>query len=801
MLKNYLVVTVRNMVRKKVYTLINIVGLAVGIACCLLITLWVMDELSYDGFHENADRMFRVQMNIDRPDGSHVKFSSGPMRLRPSWESDFAQLESIVRVSSISTVVKYDQVEYNEDQMAFADAEFFNFFSFPLLRGNPDTVLVDMATAVIDTEIAAKYFGTEDPIGKTLYMDGDKPVRITGLMEKMPENSHFHFNILVSMKTGELVFPRIVYENWGEFSVYTYVRLPDGMTADGFESGLTEWIDRTYPSSTEKMSDRMQIHLMPITDIHLHSSARDEIEANGDIQHVLIFSLVALLTLLIACINYMNLATARSAGRSIEVGIRKVVGGQRAQLIFQFLSESVLITMGALLLAVCIAELFLPVFNSLSGKDITIFRSGNLLVLAGFMVLMVIVGLFAGSYPALFLSSAKPVHVIKGVNETGTRTSTLLRKVLVVFQFAISISLIAGTLVIHGQLRYMQQKKLGIQPENVVFFPYPKGSHDTLKQELLQDSNILNVTVTNKKPTGRLSSNLGFKAEGFQTEGSTSIKILTVDHDFFKTLDIPVVKGRDFSREFGTDATNAFILNEAAVQLIGWEEPVGKWFETSTLDENNAWQSRRGTVVGVAQNFHFESLHETIKPVVYFIEPNWWNWVEVRITGTDVSGTMDRIASIWKRYQKDRPFQFFFLEESIQRLYDKENRFLRIFSYFSGLALLIACLGIFGLSAYTAEQRTKEIGIRKTMGASVAGIVSLMLKDVSVLVLASNLIGLPLAWFAMNRWLSAFPYRIELGISVFLLAGVGALGLAMMVISFHAVKAARSRPVEALKYE
>ena len=801
MLKNYLVVTVRNMVRKKVYTLINIVGLAVGIACCLLITLWVMDELSYDGFHENADRMFRVQMNIDRPDGSHVKFSSGPMRLRPSWESDFAQLESIVRVSSISTVVKYDQVEYNEDQMAFADAEFFNFFSFPLLRGNPDTVLVDMATAVIDTEIAAKYFGTEDPIGKTLYMDGDKPIRITGLMEKMPENSHFHFNILVSMKTGELVFPRIVYENWGEFSVYTYVRLPDGMTADGFESGLTEWIDRTYPSSTEKMSDRMQIHLMPITDIHLHSSARDEIEANGDIQHVLIFSLVALLTLLIACINYMNLATARSAGRSIEVGIRKVVGGQRAQLIFQFLSESVLITMGALLLAVCIAELFLPVFNSLSGKDITIFRSGNLLVLAGFMVLMVIVGLFAGSYPALFLSSAKPVHVIKGVNETGTRTSTLLRKVLVVFQFAISISLIAGTLVIHGQLRYMQQKKLGIQPENVVFFPYPKGSHDTLKQELLQDSNILNVTVTNKKPTGRLSSNLGFKAEGFQPEGSTSIKILTVDHDFFKTLDIPVVKGRDFSREFGTDATNAFILNEAAVQLIGWEEPVGKWFETSTLDENNAWQSRRGTVVGVAQNFHFESLHETIKPVVYFIEPNWWNWVEVRITGTDVSGTMDRIASIWKRYQKDRPFQFFFLEESIQRLYDKENRFLRIFSYFSGLALLIACLGIFGLSAYTAEQRTKEIGIRKTMGASVAGIVSLMLKDVSVLVCISNVIGVPLAWFAMTRWLSAFPYRVELGISVFLLAGLSALILAMMVISFHAVKAARSRPVEALKYE
>ena len=806
MLKSYFKIAFRNFRKHKAYSFINILGLAIGIACGLLIILFIQDEVKYDRFHEKGDRIVRTAITYTRPNGDKMSMPIMPYRLKPALETAFPEIESIVRIRPWDTMVRYDDKEFSEQNMAFADEEFFNVFSFDLIAGDPNTVLKDPFSMVITEAVGKKYFGDESPIGKTLrvnHFSGEQEYKISGLLAEMPQHSHFHFDMLMSMNAGPQLFRDIVLQNWGEGSNYSYLLLPEGYDYKQLEARLpdfgTENIDEMFNQYGE-------FFLQPLTDIHLKSQLRGEIEPNGDILYVYIFAAVALFILLIASINYMNLATARSANRAKEVGMRKVLGAFRQQLVTQFLGEAVLLTFIALVLAAGLAFAFLPVFNELSGKELSLNLAENWQLFSGFALLSLIIGIFAGSYPAFFLSAFRPVSVLKGGTKIKSSNSWL-RRGLVVLQFGISIVLIICTLVVYNQLDYLQNKKLGIEPEQIVIALDPgRELYQTYKTEALKNPRVISISASNKRPTRRLSSNLGYKAEGLDPETPTSIKAVTVDFDFFETLGIDIVEGRSFSKEYGSDLAEGFILNEAAVKEIGWENPIGKWFETRTVTEDFQWTEKRGVVVGVASNIHFESLHHEIQPTVYFLEPNWMNWMSIKISSENMPATIDFLKATWDKLDPGFPFNSTFLDDDIQALYNNEARFLDIFVHFASLAIFIACLGIFGLASFTAEQRTREIGIRKTLGASVPNIIRLMSGEFTKLVLFANIIAWPVAYFYMNEWLVTFPYHTAWGITAFILgpailSALLAFVIAALSVSFQAVKAALTNPVKALRYE
>ncbi len=801
MLQSYLKIALRNIRKYKAYSLINVLGLAIGIACCFLIVLFVQDELKYDQHHLDGDRIYRVAIDWKRPNGS---ISSSPImsyRLAPTLKSAFNEIEAAIRLRPWHAMVEKDDLRFQETGLCFADEDFFQFFTAPLINGDPATVLQAPFSIVLTEAVAQKYFGEEDPIGKTLRIEhyGEyHDWRVTGIMEEMPVHSHFHFDMMMSMNTGPQIFLDIVLQNWGEGSSYTYLRLPENYAASRLESQLPDFGTRHVD---ENFNNFAELYLQPLKDIHLKSHLRGEIEPNGDILYVYIFSAIAAFLLLIASINYMNLATARSANRAREVGMRKVLGAYRQQLITQFLGEAILITLFAVGLAFLIVLLFLPVFNEFAGKEMAIDVANNWPLLAGFFGLSLLVGIFAGSYPAFFLSAFNPLAVLKGIKSIRSSASWL-RKGLVILQFSISIVLIICTTVTYNQLDFLRNKKLGIEPEQVVIIPHPgQELYATYKTEVLKNSDIISVTASNKRPTRRLSSNLGYKAEGVDPEKATSIKVVTVDYDFFETLGIEIIEGRSFSEAYGSDFEEGIILNEAAVQEIGWEQPLGKWFETSTVNDSFQWIPKKGAVVGVARNIHFESLHTEIQPAVFFMSRNWINWMSIKISARDMPAAIDFLKDKWDTIIADEPFSSTFLDEDIHQLYNSEARFMEIFIYFSGLAIFIACLGIFGLASYTAEQRRKEIGIRKTLGASIPGIVTLLSDEFTRLVLFANLLAWPIAYFYMQEWLNGFPYHYELGIGAFLFSAALAFLIAAGSVIFQALKAALANPVNAIRYE
>jgi putative ABC transport system permease protein len=803
MLRNYLLIALRNIIRQKGYSLINIFGLAVGIMSCLLIVMYVSDELSYDRFHEKGDRIYRLFFNYTSPNGESFTHAIGPYRLAEELTSRYPEIEEAARLSFTSPMpLRNGEIEFVEDNVMFADPNIFRIFSFEMEGGDPNTALTEPFTCVITDVVAQKFFGDENPVGKSLQVDtdqGEAEARITGVFKSFPHNSHIKPDVLVSMATAEYIFNDRQKFNWGEGTVAYYILLPEGFPKEELESKFPDLIKEAFDD--EEAPDFIRYWLQPLYDTHLRSDLRFDFEPHGSLTTVYVFSIVALFILIIATINYMNLATARSARRAREVGLRKLVGGQRKQLIRQFLAESVGLVLIAMVIAVVLAMLLLPYFNIISGKTFEASVMLNWKVILALMLATLLIGILAGSYPSFVLASFRPLRVLYGDTKTGKGGFTL-RKILVVLQFSISIALIISTLVVYAQWKNLSTMDLGINPENVVIVQRPGSGYDTFKEEALKNPQVLYVTSSNKRPAGRLTSNLGYTAEGLPEDAGKSIKIVTVDFDFFETLEDRIVEGRSFSKSYGMDSVSSFILNETAVKDIGWEDPIGKWFQTSTLDpETDNWKPRRGIVVGVAEDFHFESVHNTIQPVCFFVDNYWINWMSIKISGSETQATLDFLESEFHKVDPTTPFEYSFYEDDIASLYTSEKQFLRLFVVFALLAIIIASLGILGLASFSVEQRTREIGIRKVAGSSVGRIILLISREFALLVLIANLLAWPVAWYFMRNWLMDFPYRIKLGIHLFLISALLALVIAMITVLIQGWRAANLNPAEALRHE
>ena len=783
--------------------MINIAGLATGIMSCLLILLYVTDELSYDRFHEKGDRIYRLFFRYTSPNGESFNHAVGPYRLADELAERYPEIEEAVRLSFTSPMeLRYGEIEFVEDNVIMADSNIFNVFSIDILAGDPESALTEPFTCVISDEVAGKFFGEDNPVGKSLQIDtpgGEAEIRITGVFTRFPGNSHVKPDVLASMSTAEYIFNDREKYNWGEGTVAYYILLPDGYHKEDLEAKFPALVNEAF--NAEDASESVKYWLQPLYDTHLKSDLRFDFEPHGDMTTVVVFSIVALFILFIAIINYMNLSTARSVRRAREVGLRKLAGAQHGQLIRQFLAESTAMVLLAMILALVMAQLLLPVFNTISGKSFDPSVLMNWKVLLMLLGATLVIGILAGSYPSFVLSSFKPVKVLYR-DTGGVRSGFVLRKILVVLQFSISTALIISTLVIYSQWRHLSHMDLGINPENIVIVPRPASGYETFKQEVLKNPRVLFVTSSNKRPAGRLTSNLGYTAEGVPEDEGKSIKIVTVDFDFFETLENRIVAGRSFSNDFSMDSVSSFILNETAVKDIGWEDPIGKWFQTSTLDpETNNWKDRRGIVVGVAEDFHFESVHNTIQPVCFFVDNFWINWMSIKISGEEMDQTLAFLEEEYLKADPEGNFDYTFYEDDIEGLYVTESRFFRLFIIFAVLAIVIASLGILGLASFSVEQRTREIGIRKVSGATGRGIILLISREFSFLVLIANLIAWPVAWYFMRNWLMDFPIRISLGIHLFLLAALIALFIAMVTVYFQGRRAANLNPSRALRYE
>ena len=809
MLKNYLTIALRTLMRHKGYSLINILGLSIGMTCCVLMLLLVQDELSYDKHHQNANRIYRITMQTQNPQTGEINQRLlGPYLLAEALKTDMPELP-VVRFSRSNATLQYGEKRFTENRAFLAEANVFDMFTFPLIKGDAKTALQEPFSVVITQETAQKYFGNEEPIGKVLTLNNEHELTVTGIFEDRPENMHFQFDIFGSMNAAPRLFNRLRLENWGEGSVYTYVMLPPNTTPKSLEAPLLTFAKKHFGEETVEEYNA-KLHLMPLTDIHLHSQERSEIEPNGNIVYVYAFSAIAFFVLLIACINFMNLATARSTNRAREVGMRKVVGAFRFQLIRQFLSESILLATFAMLLAIALVELTLPWFNGFVEKDLSVNYVNNLTVLLGLFGITLFAGVVAGSYPALFLSHFQPVTVLKGAFKN-TGKGVTFRKVLVAFQFAISIFLLIVTGVIYDQLKYAQQIKLGYDTEQIVTLPGIPGDNredfESIKQSWMTHSGIQNIALTSRTPSGRLSSSIGTHPEGIPEDQRPSMQTVWIGYDFFETLNMTFVAGRSFSTKHTTDATSAFIINEAACRELGWtpEEAIGKGFGSAYIDDwnNGQWKRKKGQVIGVVKDVYYESLKEPVKPMVFFIQP-YMAWGTIASIQTqNISETLDFIKQKYLELDPDRYFEFnyTFLNERFDRLYRTEEKQAHIFGIFAMLAILVGCLGLLGLAAFTAEQRTKEIGIRKVLGASVGGVVTLLSKDFIKLILIANIIAWPAAYWAMSQWLQEFVYRTHLSITTFLLGSLLTLAIALITVSYQSIKASLTNPIDALRYE
>lgn len=819
MFKNYIKIALRNLLKYKAYSLINISGLAIGMACCILILLFVQDELSYDKYHENADRIYRVTREWFNSDGSsslHLGHVAPP--IAPLLKNDFPDIIHAVRILKGGTpLISYEDKYFQENRFFFSDPELFDVFTLPFIKGDPKTALVNPNNVVLTEAMAQKYFGKEDPLGKVINFEIQGMVKtdfkVTGVMKEIPQNSHFHFDFLGSMKALEHAFGDAEFKNWGSNNYATYLLLSDGYPYKQLEAQFPAFIDKHYGGVIRQRtgqplvqapSIRNKLHLWKLTDIHLYSHLDSEIEPNGNITYVYIFSSVALFILLIACANFMNLATARSANRAKEVGMRKVVGADRMKLIMQFLSESVFLAIISLALAVILVELLLTWFSNFVGKELYLDFNVNISLLLGLLGIALFVGVVAGSYPAFFLSRFQPAMVLKGTQKSNSYKSNI-RTALVVFQFAISIILIISMGVVYNQLEYFRNKNLGLNKEHVVVLPASSQMiqrYPGFKNRLLQHPNIVAVAGSKRVPSGRLLDSSGARIIDGEKSEPINFRIanVRVDHDFIETYGIKLAAGRNFSVEFPTDSTEAFILNETAVKKIGWkspEEAIGKPF---------GYGGRQGKIIGVVKDFHYESLHEPITPIVLLIYPSSFNQISVRIRPDrpeDMAATLEFLNTLWQEYRPNFPFTYSFLDQRYAQLYQAEHKLGQIFVTFSLLAVFIGCLGLFGLASFTAEQRTKEIGIRKVLGASVSNVVILLTKEFTKLVLFATLVAWPISYYAMNRWLQDFAYRININgqLDTFILSAMLAFFIALVTVSFQAIKAALTNPVNALRYE
>ena len=806
MFKNYVKTAIRNLSRNKGFTAINIFGLALGMATCLLITLFVQNELSYDRYNKKASQIVRVTFKGVMESGV-IKESNVMPPLAAAFKKDFPEVLEATRIRANGThKATVGLKSFKNESLAFVDSNFFRVFTLPLIKGSEATALVKPFTVVISAEGAKRYFGDENPVGKVLVMPNDNAsLTVTGVFDKIPETSHFHFDLLASMAS----MPEAREQSWMISSYYTYLLLPQGYNYKQLEAKLPQEIDRyigpqlekgmgTTLAEFRKKGNSLGFNLQPITDIHLKSDLTGDMEPYGNIQYVYIFSAVAVFMLLIACINFMNLSTAGASKRAREVGIRKVLGSLKTQLVKQFLLESLLLAAIAMVIALAMVYWALPLLNNLAGKNLTLSLFSNPWVLPGLLTFGVITGFLAGSYPAFFLSSFNPIAVLKGRFSTGKKTVSL-RSGLVVFQFFISVGLIIGTLVVYSQLKYIHNINLGYDKSQVVVIEntWALGKNgDVLKQQLLQDRRVVNVTSSGYLPAGNSYGNNYFVYPDNQTKDIAQTLRYEVDDNYIPTLGMKMAAGRNFSKAYGADST-AVIINETAARAFGWKNN----FEQHTLSHtDNDGKKYVYRVIGVVKDFNFRSLHQLITPLVMTMTPGFGETI-VKINTADVPGVLASMKSKWGMFKTEQPFTYSFLDDRYNNTYKAEQNIGAILGIFAGLTIFVACLGLFGLATFTAEQRTKEIGIRKVLGADVKGLVSLLSKDFLKLVLIAFAIASPAAWYVMHWWLQGFAYRINISWLIFATAGTAVVIITLITVSYQSVKAALMNPVKSLKTE
>jgi putative ABC transport system permease protein len=807
MIKNFLIVALRNLRRNIAFSAINIVGLALGIATCLLILLFVGHELSYDRYNDKADRIVRVTFQA-RMDGGLIKEANVMPPVGPTLKKDFPEVLEATRIRTYGTPrLSNGRQIFREDAIAFVDSNFFRVFTIPLLRGDTAKVLTQPNTIVITKAVARKYFGTEDALGKTIVFKDDNlaPMKVTGIINEMPENSHFHFSLLASMAG----LPEANEPSWMTSNFFTYLLLPKHYDYKKLEPLLRNELDKYAGAQFQKgmgitlgdyrkAGNSIDLLLQPLTDIHLHSNLTGELEPNGDVRYVYIFSAIAVFMLLIACINFMNLSTASASKRAREVGIRKVLGSVKGQLVGQFLAESLLLTALSMGLALVLVYAALPLFNDLTGQKLSIHLGAMPWLIPALIGFGLITGIVAGSYPAFFLSSFNPIQVLKG-RLTAGNGGTLLRSGLVVFQFFISISLIVGTVVVYRQLSYIRHERLGYDRDQVVVVQevfWLDKSVNAFRQELLNDPRVASVSLSGFLPAGQSYSNNYMVNPDRNTSEVVKTVRYDVDESYIPTLGMQLAAGRNFSKAFGTDSS-AVIVNETAARAFGWGQ--------NALGHTLAHTENDGTrevyhVVGVVKDFHFRSFHETIAPLVMALGGDYSNMI-VRTRTNDYTALLAEMKRYWADAGAQAPFSYSFLNERFNDSIKAEQNIGRILGIFAGLTIFVACLGLFGLATFTAEQRTKEIGIRKVLGADTRTIVTLLSKDFLRLVGLAFLIAAPAAWLVMNRWLQDFAYRITIGWWVFALAAGLTLVITLLTISLRALRAALANPVDSLRAE
>jgi putative ABC transport system permease protein len=790
MFKNMLKIAIRNILKERTYSLINILGLTIGISASVFIMLYVSDELSYDKYHTNGENIYRIVSNIQEPDNAFT-WAVAQIPLAPELKAKYPEIVNYTRISGQGRIkLMYEEVEFYEEDIYMADSTIFEVFTYKFLEGDMKSALVSPNNIVLTKTMARKYFGEESAIGKQFADDQDRNFTVTGVMEDVPSNSHLIFDALVGWDV-----PERRATSWGNFGVFTYIQLPPDYAVEDlnpkFDSILVTHVNPIF----ESIGITINYELQRITDIHLHSKIQDEAESNGDITYVYIFSAVALFMLIIAAINYMNLATARSSKRAKEVGMRKVMGSFRSQLIGQFLSESVVLAVFSLILSLGLIFALLPFFNDLAGKTISfsiLLAPVNILILIFFVAS---IGIIAGSYPAFYLSGFKPVDILRGRGASSTGQANL-RKTLVVLQFAISVFMLISTLVVYAQLQYLRDKDLGFSKDHVALVTYTNRAQNenfnAFKNELLKIPEIEMVGAASAAPGEGIGKVIMDVESNDGSMLERGVDFFVADYDFVPTMGMEIIKGRNFSREILFDTVGATLANEAMVARIGWEEPIGKKIN---LGDNNL------TIVGVLKDYHQNSLYDEIEPLVIILDENRGN-VFIK-TNSDVRTAMEKTELAWDKIYPNAGFEYSFLDQDFDSQYDADKRRGEIFTMFSGLTLIIASLGLLGLISFTTEQRNKEVGIRKVNGASVASIIKLITKEFIILISIATIIAVPVAYYFMNEWLQSFAYKIVLLQQghLFLISAAMAFAITLLTVAYHTQRAATANPVNALRDE
>ena len=802
MIKNYFITALRIMLRQKAYSFLNIAGLSIGIAASLIIILYVADELRYDRFHEGAERIYRIGF-AGRLQDTEFNSANSPAPVADAMKKEIPGVEEVVRFGLWRTMpINYKDKSFTEQSFLLADSNFFDFFSFTLVKGDQQTALKGVNKLVITETAASKYFGGEDPIGKIVLGGSHKGTyEVTGIVQDPPHNSHIDFDMILSGQSWDYMYD----DQWTSNNLYTYVRLHAGADVEKVREQLKDLVEKNAGAELEKyigisfkqfveQGNSFGPFMQPLLDIHLKSDLTDEITPNGNIQYLYIFGAIAIFIILIACINFMNLSTARSANRAKEVGVRKTIGAFRPRLIFQFLSESILYSFFSTLLALVIIAFSLPSFNLIAGKELTPAFLAEPWVIAGILGFTITVGLIAGSYPAFYLTAFKPTEVLKGRLRAGYKNSGL-RNILVVVQFIISITLIFGSLVVYQQLKYMQAMNLGFEKENIVSLLHTRSldkNARAFKNELASHPVFAGASFANRLPPN-ISWNSAFRKGG--SDQDFLLSVYQVDHDHLTTMGYSMAEGRFFSKEFSSD-TVAVVVNETAFNVMGFAN-----LDEATILSYNSDPPQPLKVIGIIRDFNFENLRSSVRPMVIQLGPEPNAEMAIRLALGNTSEQIELLEDIWKKYAPDAPFEYSFLDQNFDALFRSEQRMGQIILMFTVLAIGIACLGLFGLATYTAEQRAKEISIRKVMGASVGQVIVLLSKSFVMLVCLAFVIAAPLSWYLANGWLSGFANRISLNAWFVLISGVMAIVIAMATISFQSFKAARENPIDAMRSE